>query len=136
MKIIKIKLKIRVYGRKKRTFPFVQSARRGRKKQLFVFKEAVDFGKKLVAINAVNSASHFNGFAAGSGATEAVHTDFKEEGRGFGSDVKDIADDRFSGNFHDSNQPFVFFIESGSQMTSVSFLKLLAESFRNNIILS
>lgn len=70
----------------------MQSARRGRKKQLFVFKEAVDFGKKLVAINAVNSASHFNGFAAGSGATEAVHTDFKEELSGVAVKVENIAD--------------------------------------------
>jgi hypothetical protein len=84
----------------------------------------------------VNSASHFNGFAAGSGTAEAVHADLKEEGRGFGSDVKDIADDRFSGNFHDNNQPFVFLIETESLMDSVGFLKLIAESFRNNIILS
>jgi hypothetical protein len=84
----------------------------------------------------VNCAGICDGLAAGSGATEAVHTDFKEEGRGFGSDVKDIADDRFSGNFHDNNQPFVFLIETESLMDSVGFLKLIAESFRNNIILS
>ena len=94
------------YGLIKRELSPSGNLREGEEKQLFVFEECVDLGEKLVAINAVNSASHFNGFAAGSGAAEAVHTDLKEEGSGFGSDVENITDDRFSGNFHNSNHTF------------------------------
>ena len=90
----------------KENFPLRAMCAKGKKKQLFVFEESVDLGEKLVAINAVNGTSHFNGFAAGSGAAEAVHTDLKEEGRGFGSDIENITDDRFSGNFHNSDHTF------------------------------
>ena len=92
-----------------KNFPLRARCAKGKKKQLFVFKEAVDLGEELVAINTVNSASFFNGFAAGSRAAEAVHTDLKEEGSGFGSDIENIADDCLSGDFHNNNHAFHIF---------------------------
>ncbi len=68
---------------------------------LFVcLDERIELCEKLIAIYAVNGTSHFHGLAAGSGAAEAVHTDFKEKGCGLGSDVKDIADDGVSCDLH------------------------------------
>ena len=56
-------------------------------------KECVDLCNESVCICAVNSASHFNAFAACGRAAKAVHTDLKEELCRFGSHVKNVADD-------------------------------------------
>ena len=62
--------------------------------KLYLFCEkSVDLCNELVCICAVNSASHFNAFAACGRATEAVHTDLKEELSCFGSHIKNITDD-------------------------------------------
>jgi hypothetical protein len=63
-------------------------------------KECVKLFNQLVRIGAVNRASVLNGFAAGVGATEAVHSDLKEELSGLDVGIKDIADDGFFRNFH------------------------------------
>jgi hypothetical protein len=49
----------------------------------------------------VNVASVCDGLAARCGATQAVHTDLKEEGSGIGSFVQNVADDRILGYDHD-----------------------------------
>ena len=69
---------------------------------------SVELCNESVAIRAVNDASHFDAFAAGSGAAEAVHTDLKEEFRGFAVCVEDIADDGIFCNFHDIDQAFLY----------------------------
>lgn len=67
----------------------------------------VELGNERIAVCSVNDASHFDGFAAGSGATEAVHTDFKEKFRSLTVCVKDIADDGVFCDFHFSDtEPF------------------------------
>ena len=60
----------------------------------------VELCNERVCVCTVNEASHFDAFAAGSGAAEAVHTDFKEEFRGFAVCVKNIADDGVLCDFH------------------------------------
>ena len=60
----------------------------------------VDESQQLFAINTVYHASFFYGFAAGSGATQAVHADGKENGRGLGSQIQNIANNGFFGNFN------------------------------------
>ena len=67
----------------------------------------VELSNERVAIRAVNDASHFDAFAAGSGAAEAVHTDFKEEFCCFAVCVEDIADNGIFCNFHDIDQAFL-----------------------------
>ncbi len=102
---------------------------------LFVcLDERIELCEKLICIDAVNGTSHFHGFTAGSRAAEAVHTDFKEKGSGLGSDVKDIADDGVSCDFHNFEPNLsVYFLRAGA---SLNLLKFAAVFPRNNIILS
>ena len=60
----------------------------------------VELGNERISVCTVNKASHFDAFAAGSGAAEAMHADFKEEYCSFAVCVKNIADDGVFGNFH------------------------------------
>ena len=92
---------------------------------------SVELSNERVAIRAVNDASHFDAFAAGSGAAEAVHTDFKEEFRGLTVCVKNIADDGVFCDFH-------FQIPNLSiEILILSIYFFVGEKiFRNNIILS
>lgn len=69
---------------------------------------SVELCNESVAIRAVNDASHFDAFAAGCGAAEAVHTDFKEEFCGFAVCIENIADDGVLCNFHERYQAFLY----------------------------
>ncbi len=60
----------------------------------------VELSNERICISAVNEASHFDAFAAGSGTAEAVHTDFEEEFRGLTVRVENIADDGVFCDFH------------------------------------
>ena len=63
-------------------------------------EEFVDGGDESVGIGSVDCASFLDGFAAGSGASEAVHSDGKEELSGVGVLIKQIADDGVFVNCH------------------------------------
>ena len=76
-------------------------------------------------VSAVNDASFFEAFHTGSGAAEAVHTDFEEIDCRRGVKIKNIANDAFSGNFHCDTKPFYY-----------TFFSDASKRFRNNIILS
>ena len=60
----------------------------------------VDEGQQLFTVNTVNHASFFYGFTAGSGTTQAMHADGKENGRGLGSQIENIANNGIFGNFN------------------------------------
>ena len=63
---------------------------------------------EIVNVSAVNDASFFEAFHTGSGAAEAVHTDFEEIDSRRGVKIKNIANDAFSGNFHCDTKPFYY----------------------------
>ena len=85
--------------------PFSLAGKRGSScSQKELFREiCVDLSNELVCVRAVNSASHFDAFAACRRAAEAVHTDLKEEGCNFGSHIENVADDCFFRNLHCKN---------------------------------
>ena len=56
-------------------------------------KESVDLLDELICICTVNLASCLNALTSGCGASEAVHTDLKEELRSLDIKIKNIADD-------------------------------------------
>ena len=84
-------------------------------------------------VSAVNDASFFEAFHTGSGAAEAVHTDFEEIDCRRGVKIKNIANDAFSGNFHCDTKPFYF--NFNDRLKTVLFSDA-SKIFRNNIILS
>ncbi len=95
---------------------------RGKKKRSVVFDESVELCEKLFNIDAVNGASHLYGLAAGSRATKAMHTDLKEKRCGLGSDVKDIADNRFSGDLYHFYIPSLsFYFDKGCSFVLFEF---------------
>ena len=69
---------------------------------------SIELCNELVNVGAVNDASFFETFHAGSGAAEAVHTDLEEIDCSGGVKIKNIANDAFSGNFHCDTKPFYY----------------------------
>ena len=81
----------------------------------------VELSYESVAVCAVNDASHFDAFAAGCGAAETMHTDFKEELCGFAVCIEDIANDGVLCNFHKEYQTFLYKLDRSA---NDPFLKL------------
>ena len=84
-------------------------------------------------VSAVNDASFFEAFHTGSGAAEAVHTDFEEIDSRRGVKIKNIANDAFSGNFHCDTKPFYY---NFNDRVRIVLFSAASKIFRNNIILS
>ena len=84
-------------------------------------------------VSAVNDASFFEAFHTGSGAAEAVHTDFEEIDCRRGVKIKNIANDAFSCDFHCDTKPFYYKFDD--RVKTVLFSDA-SKIFRNNIILS
>ena len=66
----------------------------------------VELTNELVGVSAVNLTCISDGFASRAGASEAVHTDLKEELCTSGIDIKKIADDRFFCYLNNWSLPF------------------------------
>ena len=77
--------------REKRASPAKAREAREPKSVLFLCQIRVDLLNQLVSVGAVNVASVCDGLAARCRATQAVHTDLKEEGSGIGSFVQTVA---------------------------------------------
>ena len=69
---------------------------------LFVAEECVELGNERIGIRTVNGARRRDAFTAGSRAAEAVHPDRKEELRGVGCEVENVADNGFFRDLHES----------------------------------
>ena len=66
----------------------------------------VELCNECIYVCTVNDASFFKAFSAGSGAAEAVHTDFDEIDCSCRVKVKNIADDAVFRDFHGDTKPF------------------------------
>ena len=67
---------------------------------LFALNMLIELVHKSIGVNAVHHASLFDGLASGSGTAKTVHSHLKEEGRGRGVSVENIADYRIFGYLH------------------------------------
>ena len=88
---------------------------------------------ELFNVRAVNGTCIFKAFHTGSGAAEAVHTDFEEIDCRCGVKIKNIANDAFSGNFHCDTKPFYY---NFNDLVKIVLFSDASKIFRNNIILS
>jgi hypothetical protein len=66
----------------------------------------VNAQNQFICIGTVYGTRHFNALASGRRATQAMHTDFKEELCGFGCCVQNVTDNAFFGYDHDILSPF------------------------------
>ena len=91
---------------------------------------SIELCNERIHVCAVNDASFFKAFSAGSRAAEAVHTDFDEIDCCCRVKVKNIADDAFSCDFHGDTKPFyINFERSGFSRSFFSCAKKIPQQY-------
>ena len=90
---------------------------------------------KSVRVCSVNRASVLNGFAAGCGTAQTMHTDCKEKLRGFRLVIENFTNDGLFGNDHVHVLPFCVFFYILNYTPKIGICQSFARFFEEKLLL-